>query len=172
MSSFTDPTTTSKSGSFGIRDAVLLLMVLLAIGGIAIMDFTESRGLWYWLAMVPIFGGLTLFMDWHRQKLAVNPREVQVRAQALHWLGTLLGVALVFLLQNAGLLDRTTTGFMALLVLGLSTLQAGFQTDWRIAVLGVLLLATLAAAVAVERYFWVMLVLAVIAIAIFRVRRH
>lgn len=170
MSSFTD--SPAKSGGPGIRDYVLLLLILLAIGGIAIMDFTESGGFWYWIAMVPVFGGLSIFMDYYRQKHAYDPRPVHVRAQLLHWLGTLLGVALVFLLHDAGSLDRTTTGLMALLVLGLSTLQAGFQTDWRLAVLGLLLMATLAAAVAVDRYFWVMLILALIMAAIFRVRRH
>lgn len=170
MSSFTDPST--KSGGLGVRDYVLLLLILLAIGGIAIMDFTESGGFWYWIAMVPVFGALSVVLEWQGRSETAGHQPVHVRGQLLHWLGTLVGVALVFLLHREELLDRTTTGMMALLVLGLSTLQAGFQTSWRLALLGVLLLATLAAAVIVDRFFWVMLVLAVVLVVVFRMRRR
>jgi hypothetical protein len=169
MSSFNE--STARSSGLGVRDYVLLLLILCAIGGIAIMDFSDSGGFWYWMAMVPVFGGLSIFMEWYGRRQSADARPLHVRGQALHWLATLLGVGLVFLLHGDGMLDRTTTGMMALLVLGLSTLQAGLQTNWRLALLGVLLLATLAAAVAAERYFWLMLVLALIVLAIFRLRR-
>ena len=168
MSSFDDSSQT-LSGSRGgnaVRDYTLLFLVLLAIGGIAIMDFTESWGFIYWIAMVPIFGALSVFMDWYAQQHAIEPRPLKIRAQLLHWMTTLLAVALVFLLDDAGSIDRTATGLVALLVLGMSTVLAGIHTEWRLSVLGVLLLATLAAAVAAEQFFWLLLIPTVIAIVI------
>ena len=168
MSSFDSPPPMSieDGGSTAVRDYTLLFLVLLAIGGIAIMDFTEAWGFWYWIAMVPVFGALSVFMGWHAQKRAIDPRPMRMRAQLLHWLATVVGVALVFLLDDAGSIERTATGLVALLVLGLSTVLAGIHTEWRLSVLGVLLLATLAAAVAAEQFFWLLLIPTVIAIVI------
>jgi hypothetical protein len=168
MSSFDDPSEMSSEarGGHAVRDYTLLFLVLLAIGGIAIMDFTESWGFVYWIAMVPVFGALSVFMDWYAQQHAIEPRPLRIRAQLLHWMTTVVGVALVFLLDDAGSIDRTATGLVALLVLGISTVLAGIHTEWRLSVLGVLLLATLAAAVAAEQFFWLLLIPTVIAIVI------
>lgn len=173
MTSFDQPKA-SRGNGLGIRDYVLLALVLLAIGGIAVMDFNESWGFWYWVSMVPVFGGLSVFMEWHAQSMNTEPRPVHVRAQVLHWMVTLLGVLLVFLVDEMGPegFDRTMTGLMSLLVLGLSTVLIGIHTEWRLAVVGALLLATLAAAVAAEQFFWVMLVPTVVALWLMRRKRR
>ncbi len=168
MSNFEGPSPMSPetTGGNAVRDYTLLFLVLLAIGGIAIMDFNKPWVFWYWIAMVPIFGGLSIFMDWYAQQHAAEPRPLRIRVQLLHWVTTVVGVALAFLLDDAGIIDRTATGLVALLVLGLSTVLAGIHTEWRLSVLGVLLLATLAAAVAAEQFFWLLLIPTVIAILI------
>lgn len=168
MSSFDDPSMmqSETKGGNAVRDYTLLFLVMLAIGGIAIMEFNKPWVFWYWIAMVPVFGGLSVFMDWYSQQHAVNPRPLNIRVQLLHWCTTVACVALAFLLHDAGIIDRTATGLVALLVLGMSTVLAGVHSEWRLSVLGVLLLATLAAAVAAEQFFWLLLIPTVIAIVI------
>jgi len=172
MSSFDQPA--KSSGGFGVRDYVLLALVLLAIGGIAIMDFSAEWGLWYWIAMVPVFGGLSIWLEWHSQMLSSDPHPLHVRTQILHWLVTLLGVLLIFLVDNMGPegFDERTTGLMSLLVLGLSTVFIGIHTEWRLSVVGLLLLGTLAAAVAAQHFFWVMLFPSAVGIWLIRRRRR
>ncbi|RKZ12821.1 hypothetical protein DRQ53_14235 [bacterium] len=129
------------------------------------MDLKESWGFWYWIAMVPIFGGLSVYLEWNTQVHAANPKPLHLKAQLVHWLATLLGVGLVFLMEDRRIeFDRTETGLMSLLVLGLSTVLLGVHTQWRLAVVGLLLLVTLVAAMAAEQFFWLMLIPTAIAL--------
>jgi len=174
MSSFTNQPEAPRSerGGLGIRDYVLLALVMLAIGGIAIMDFKPEWGFWYWIGMVPVFGALSIFLEWRSQMHADEPRPLHLRAQILHWLVTLVGIALVFFVESRAVsFDRTDTGLMALLLLGMSTIFVGVHAEWRLAVVGLLLLITLAAAVAAEQFFWLMLIPVVVAVWLMRHRR-
>lgn len=177
MSSFTNPPDQSapeqSGGGLGIRDYVLLALILLAIGGIAIMDFKPEWGFWYWIAMVPVFGALSIFLEWRSQMQSEKPRPVHMRAQLLHWLVTMGGIAMVFFIEAQAMsFERADTGMMALLILGLSTMYIGIHAEWRLMVVGLLLLATLGATVAAEQFFWVMLIPTVIAVWIIARRRN
>jgi len=175
MSSFTNEPSDPRpsGGGLGIRDYGLLALVLLAIGGIAVMDFKPDWGFWYWIAMAPIFGALGIFLEWRSQMMASDPRPLHLRAQLLHWLVTMAGIALVFFVESQiATLNRTDTGLMALLLLGISTVLIGIHAEWRLAIVGLLLLVTLAATVAAEQFFWVMLVPSVIAVWIIARRRR
>ena len=176
MSSFTNPpdqpAPEQSGGGLGIRDYVLLALILLAIGGIAIMDFKPEWGFWYWIGMVPVFGLLSIFLEWRSQMHATAPRPLKLRALVLHWLATVFGIALVFFVEErTASFDRTETGLMALLLLGMSTIFVGIHAEWRLAIVGLLLVATLAAAVAAEQFFWIMLIPVVVAVWLMRRRR-
>lgn len=173
MSSFTNqPKSAPSSGRLGVRDITLLVLILLAIGGIAILDFKPEWGFGYWIAMVPVFGGLSIFLEWRSQLRSDDPRPVHVRAQLLHWLATALGVCVVFLLERESeTFTRTETGLMALLVLSLSMILAGIHNEWRLSVIGLLLMVTLGAAIVAEQFFWILLILSVVVIWLMRRRR-
>ena len=173
MSSFTSqPKHASNGGGLGVRDITLLILVLLAIAGVAIMDFKPEWGFWYWISMVPVFGGLSIFLEWRSQHRSGEPRPVQFLSQVLHWLATALGICVVFLIEyEIEEFTRVETGYMALLILSLSTILIGIHNEWRLSVIGLLLMVTLGAAVVAEKFFWVMLVLAVVAVWLIR-RRH
>ena len=143
---------------------VFLVLVLLSIGGVAIMDFAERYALWYWLAMAPIFGGASVGLAW--QRTARNSEESAahfLRRQVLHWGVLVLAILLVFLQQSTEALTPATSGLFALLLLAVATLLAGVHFEWRMAILGAVLAVTFAAAALAEEFFWAILVMAVIA---------
>lgn len=154
-----------------VRDVAIIVLVTLAIGGIAVMDFTEAYGFWYWLAMIPVFGGVGVFLAWRAHHHDPDHRPLLLRRQFIHWCAAVLGILLTFLMLDAGIVDRSSAGLVALLVLTLATTMAGIHFEWRLAVLGVILMATLAAAVIAEHFFWVLLPLAVIAVVLIARRR-
>jgi hypothetical protein len=153
------------------RDAGIVTLMTLAIAGIAIMDFTEAYGFWYWLAMIPVFAGVGLFLAWQAHHAERDHRPLLLRRQLVHWGVALLGILIAFLMLDAGTVDRSGAGLVALLVLGLATTMAGVHFEWRLAVLGLILLATLAAAVVAEHFFWILMPLAGVAVVLLARRR-
>ena len=152
---------------------VYIALIVLSIGGIAIMDFSPGTGIWYWLIMTAVFGGTATGLAGRAARERGEPAGLLVRRQLLHWLTVLAGIALVFLLQWGLSLDPTVAGLVALLMLALACVLAGIHYDWRLAVVGGVLAATFIAAVLAADFFWAGLLVAVIggALLIFLPRR-
>ena len=145
-----------------IRMYVYMVLIALSIGGIAIMDYSEKYGLWYWLAMAVIFGAASVGLAWHNAGYTGETRWHQVRRQVLHWLTLIVGILLVFLMQRFEVLDPTASAMVALLMLAVATVLAGVHFEWRLAVLGLVLAMTFVAAVVTEGFFWLLLIVTVL----------
>jgi hypothetical protein len=130
------------------------------------MDFSEEKGMWYWLAMAPIFAVASIFLAWHVNQEALDPRPLLVKRQLLHWLVQVIAVLLVYLLVYWGVLTQLAAGFVALLTLSLTTMLAGVHFEWRLGVLGLILAVTFVAAVLAEHFFWLLLIVTIVAVAI------
>jgi hypothetical protein len=148
------------------RDVSLIVLVLLAVAGIAVMDFTTEYGFWYWLIMVPVFGCVGVFLAARAHQADPDHRPLLLRRQILHWAVAILGILITFLMLDQGSLDSRSAAELALLVLALSTVTAGVHFEWRLAVLGLILLVTLVLAVLVEHFFWLLLPLVIVAAAL------
>ena len=137
-------------------------LIVLSIGGIAVMDFRATWGVWYWLIMTCVFGISSISLAWHVAAEAGETQRAQVKRQALHWLAVLAAVALVFLMQRVMQVDPVESGMIALLILALASVLAGIHFEWRLSVLGGVLGATFLAAVLAADFFWAGLLIAVI----------
>jgi hypothetical protein len=146
------------------RDELILIgLTILAIIGIAITDFDRYYGLRYWLIMVPVFAGASIFAGWSRARAeGENPTRI-LRLQAFHWLASALAVYLVYLLQITGRMNKEAAGLVTLLTIALGTFLAGVHFSWRFCVLGGILFLTVVAAAFLETFFWVFLIPALIA---------
>jgi len=119
----------------GPDGVIMILLVLLAIVGIGITDFSPLLSHWYWLAMVVV------------------------------WLSVLVAVNLVYFLFHSGRLDSENTGLVILLILALATFLAGMRQDWRLCLLGVLLGVALILATYLEEFLWIILMVVLAAAA-------
>jgi len=61
--------------------AVYITLIVLSIGGIAIMDFSPANGVWYWLIMTAVFGGAAMVLASHAARERDEPAGTQVRRQ-------------------------------------------------------------------------------------------
>ncbi len=150
---------------------LFLFLMLLSVGGVAVMDFSESAGIWYWLATTLAFAVTSILIAWQQSLVSEEERSPHVRRQLLHWIVVTIGILLVFLLERTEHLPPTTGGLCALLVLSIGTILAGIHFEWRLSILGLLLAITFIAAVFAEEFFWVMLIPVIIAGAVLVVRR-
>ena len=164
---------TSSNLTHKYQGWVYSILVALSVGGVAIMDYSDKYGFWYWLAMGVVFGLVSIGLAWKRDLDTPGDQSGQIRKQAMHWGTLIVGILLVFLMHNAGLFDRPSTpGLLALLLLALTAALAGVHFNWRMAVVGLILAATFVAAVIAEEFFWILLIIAFVAvIVIFTTRR-
>jgi len=149
--------TAAAPKQFHTRRIVFISLVALSVVGIGVMDFSASFALWYWLAMAPIFAGASLALAWNTAHEHDVSAGGHIRRQLLHWLVLVVALLLVFLMQNFEHLAPSSAGLVALLLLGVTCLFAGVHFEWRMAVLGTILMLTFVAGVFVESFFWVLL---------------
>lgn len=152
---------------------VYSILVALSVGGVAIMDYSDKYGFWYWLAMGVVFGIVSIGMAWKDDNDTPGDQSTRVKKQALHWGTLIVGILLIFLMHGANLFDRPSTpGLLALLLLALTAGLAGVHFNWRMAAVGLILGATFVAAVIAEEFFWILLIIAFVAIIVFFVSRR
>jgi len=144
------------SSFFNAERILFLTMFLLSLIGIGVSDFSMKYGFWYWLAMVPVFGGASVYNEWKAGRKKGEERSTLLGRQVFHWLALFAVVYLVHVLQSTGRMNQEDAGLVLLMALSLVVFLAGVHFNWRFAVLGVVLGATVAMAALVDQYFWIM----------------
>ncbi|MBW1782528.1 MAG: hypothetical protein JRL30_17515 [Deltaproteobacteria bacterium] len=152
----------SPTGSFSTKrhpsELILIILLLLSAVGIALTDFAPAKGFWYWVSMAPVFCAASIAIEWSRLGQRGESKTAFVRHQIIHWLGYLVAVHLVFLLNYTGRLNNADAGLVALLVLALATFCAGIFSNWRITIVGVFLGTAVIVTALIEEYIWVLLI--------------
>jgi len=147
----------------GVEEVAFIALLVLAIGGMAVTDYSARSGLSYWLVVIPLFAAVSIFSGWRRASADGKNVGAVLLSQLLHWGALVLAVYLIYLLERTGRLNREDAGLVALLSLSLTTVLAGIHFDRRLAVLGVLLAIGTASAALVEEFFWILLIPTVLA---------
>ena len=156
----------------GIYEIVIIVLLALSIIGIGITDFSPADSYKYWVAMVPIFCGACLILEWSRVRGKGFKWTTILRTQLLHWAGLLVAVRLVFEMLHKGRLDNENTGLVILLLLALSIFIAGIHLGWRLCLVGGFLGAALVAATYLEEYVWILLIIGLVVLAIVFLLKH
>ena len=142
----------------GVEEIAFIALLVFAIGGMAVTDYSARSGLSYWLVVIPLFAAVSIFSGWRRASADAKNVGAVLLSQLLHWGALVLAVYLIYLLERTGRLNREDAGLVALLSLSLTTVLAGIHFDRRLAVLGVLLAIGTASAALVEEFFWILLI--------------
>jgi hypothetical protein len=143
-------------------------MLALAFVGIAASDVSGASSQTYWTILAIVFGLAAFGLLWLHAG-ADFPRSRQAVVMAVHWLGVLAAVELVYLFIAAGRLTNADTGLLNGVVLALGTFLAGVHggawAGWRLVVIGAAIGLATAAVAYLEQYLWVLLGLALLALA-------
>jgi hypothetical protein len=153
------------SRSWKIVSVVAVIMVLLALLGVALTNANSPWAPTYWMWLVPIYAVLCIGTAWARAWSDKNSRRIEVIRQLLHWLG--IGVALFVehLIRGTGEETTTATGLNELLLLGLGCYLAGVHLEWIFALVGLLLTVILLVIAKAEQYEWILFVVGGLAVA-------
>lgn len=146
------------------NEILLIALIALSAIGIAVTDFSPKYGFWYWMAMVPIFGGFSLYTGWSKAAQQGISASVVIRTQLLHWIGLLVAIVVVFFLLKTGRINNIEAGIIALLMFAFATFLAGVHFDWRYMVVGIILGAAVVGAALVQEFIWMVMIPIVAAI--------
>ena len=98
-----DPSPTpeaSEPRTPAVQEIVLLALLVLSAIGVAISGAWPDKAFQYWLVMVPIFGGISLFSGWSSARASGLTAGGVLTRQILHWAALAVAVCLVFLLNR------------------------------------------------------------------------
>jgi hypothetical protein len=160
--------THSVSGLFGgflKRELPYVLMIALAVVGVAYTNLVPGVSLLYWQILAGVYGLLCVLIQWPQLGPEPKDRLCLVLTQVFHWGAFLLAMRLLFLPTLQKNLTSELTGLILVYVLALSTFLAGVYINWRLAVVGVFLWACLVAIAFVELANALIIVLALVVIA-------
>ncbi|MCX8049811.1 MAG: hypothetical protein N3A55_09185 [Methylohalobius sp.] len=161
-----DPTKSYLRGAIVWMDqAVLVVLVLLSLGGLAISAFAIEDDYLYWLAMIPVFGLGAILSSWSQARRTQSDETHNIKRllwiELLHWGGTLAAVIGVFLLRYLQALNDPGAALVMLLILALSTYLNGIRIGWRFSLLGAFLGIAAILTAYVERFLPVATLLAI-----------
>ena len=141
------------------EEAILITLMALSAIGIGVTNFKPVESFWYWAAMAPVFGAVSIYMGWTKARRRGEGMSRIIWVQVLHWAGLLAAVVLIyFLFRRTGRIDYNQLALMSLLALALTTFLAGVHFDWRFMIVGVVLGACVAGAAFVEQVMWMVVI--------------
>src|SRR5262249_33256003 len=160
--------------AFLAKEWPYLLVLVLALFGVAYTSFAKTPLTTYWIALAPFIGAICVITGWRdAESLAQRWRLVWTRA--LHWGAVLVAMHLMFVADVSRMMNADASALAALTVLALGTFTAGVHiAAWRICLVGIVLALGVPAIAWLEQSALLLLLVAVILVALiapFLVRR-
>lgn len=147
-----------------IEEIVLAILLFATYLGVAWTDVSPTGSQLYWYMMVPLFFLASLVVEWPNVKDGKLPLKTMLAYQFWQWIAVLASVKMIFIIQQIGRLNNETTGLMLLLVFALTTFITGIRMGWLFRLVGLFLGLSLLLIAYTERYLWILVVAAVVAL--------
>lgn len=135
-------------------------LIILSVIGAVIAQISPEMGRTYWLAMVPIIGFATIYVEWAKVRSGEVKWTTLIRMQIFHWGSLLVAFELVSMLSHFGRINNTAVSSMSLLLLAQATFLVGVHRDWRFCVVAIFQVLCLIVLTYLETYIWLMLIVA------------
>ena len=144
---------------------IYVTLVLLALLGMAITNFSPADAHIYWLAMTLVFALGAIVTGWQRV-VDKQTKAKFVASQLLHWGSTFIAVMVVYAFLHSGQIQNETVALIILLILSLSTFLDGIHVGWQFFALGILLAISTVIISYLDEYIWIIALIAMAFIAL------
>jgi hypothetical protein len=156
----------SNTRAFLVREWPYLLVLILALFGVAYTSFSRTPITKYWIVLAPFIGLICVITRWRD----AENREQRLRliwTQALHWAAVLVAMRLMFVADVSRMMNADASALAALTVLALGTFTAGVHiASWRICVVGIVLALGVPAIAWLEQSTLLLLLIAVVVVVV------
>jgi len=152
----------------GLLRRLLIVGVLsvLVMIGLFLTNVSHLHARYYWSAMFPIFGIVSLWHELVGPNSNPGPLWKRVLRQVLHWLGPIVAVQIIFLQLARGQMDADSVALVTLVILAVTCFLAGVHMDRSFYWVSAALAFAAVVGTEVEAYLWMLAAIAIIAIAI------
>jgi hypothetical protein len=113
---------------FKLRAAGAVVILLLSVVGIAFIDMNSERAFAYWVGLTVVSGLICMGLAALSQR-GQGGQLAMVGRQAVHWLGLLVALWLLFYLFRIEFVQAQDAAVFAVLLLVLTTWHAGTHFD-------------------------------------------
>jgi|SRR5580704_5935853 hypothetical protein len=168
------PATTNIAPTWASRIEAGLLRRLLIVGvlcvlvmiGLFLTNVSRLHARYYWSAMFPIFGIVSLWHELAGPGSNAGPMWRRILRQVLHWLGPIVAVQIIFLQLARGQMDADSVALVTLIILAVTCFMAGVHMDHSFYWVSTALALAAVIGTEVEAYLWMLAAIAIVAIAI------
>jgi hypothetical protein len=135
------PIAATESERSGLQVDLWLFVVMLGLAllGVAVTQMEYTGGKLYWLFLVLVYAIISVVRAWQGAKAQGGPVWPMVRDQVLHWLGALVAINIVLYFESVDIASRGSAADYSLLILALASYLAGVHFNWAYLLLGGLL---------------------------------
>ena len=152
--------------AFLLKEWPYLLVLILALSGVAYTSFSGTPITKYWIVLAPFIGIICIIARW-RDAENREQRSRLVWTQALHWAAVLAAMHLMFVADVGRMMNADASALAALTILALGTFTAGVHImAWRICLIGGLLALGVPAIAWLEQSALLLLLVAVVIVAV------
>jgi hypothetical protein len=152
--------------AFLLSEWPYLLILILAIFGVAYTSFAKTPLTTYWIVLAPFIGIICVVTRW-RDAQGREERLRLIWTQVLHWGAVLLAMRLMFVADVNRMMNADASALGALTVLALGTFTAGVHiAAWRICLVGMVLAAGVPAIAWLEQSAFLLLMISVVFIGV------
>ena len=152
--------------AFLAREWPYLLVLILALFGVAYTSFARTPITKYWVILAPLIGVVCVVTRW-RDAENREQRVHLIWTQALHWGAVLLALHLMYVADVSRMMNADAKALSALTVLALGTVTAGVHiASWRICLVGIALALGVPAIAWLEQSALLLLLVVVVLIAV------
>jgi hypothetical protein len=135
--------------------------------GLFLANYSLNWADWYWSLMFPVFGLVCLGHQLLAGDTHGMPAWKVLVMQALHWLGPIVAVRIIFMqLSPGGAMPADEVALMILLVLAVTCYLAGIHFDRSFVWVSAFLALAALGGTEVEAYFWLLVLIALLAAAL------
>ena len=168
------PATTITPSSWTRKIESVLLRRLLIVGvlsvlvmiGLFLTNVSHLRARFYWSAMFPIFGIVSIWHELNGPRRHERPLWKLILRQTLHWLGPIVAVWIIFLQLARGQMDADAVALVTLVILAVTCFMAGVHMDRSFYWVSAVLAFAAVVGTEVEAYLWMLAAIAIVAVAI------
>ena len=168
------PATTITPGSWTSKIESVLLRRLLIVGvlsvlvmiGLFLTNVSHLHARYYWSAMFPIFGIVSLWHELTGPNSNPGPLWKRILRQVLHWLGPIVAVQIIFLQLTRGQMDADAVALVTLVILAVTCFMAGVHIDRSFYWVSAALAFAAVVGTEIEAYLWMLAAIAIVAVAI------
>ncbi len=116
---------------------VFCALLILALIGMGVTESRQDGGWEYWIFLVVIYGLTSIVLTWRQAKHRGEPVWRMIREQVFHWVGVLITLKVLFLLERTDVMSREAISDVSVIILALACYLAGVHFQWIFLIVGI-----------------------------------